>query len=67
MVKTEYNWKVGNYWSMSRFTDTALKLILLAALSCFVARYTYESHVVLHLLAIGFTGFIIAARFFLFI
>jgi hypothetical protein len=41
--------------------------MLLAVLSCFVARYTYANHVVLHLLAIGFTGFIISIRFFMFI
>jgi hypothetical protein len=67
MVKTEFNWKLNNYWSMSRFTDTLLKLALLAGLALFTSEYTYEKHQVLHLLAIGIVGLVICARFFLFI
>jgi hypothetical protein len=59
MVKVEFSWKLGNYWSMSRFTDTALKLTLLACLALFTAKYSYEEHQVLHLLAIGAVGIVI--------
>jgi hypothetical protein len=67
MVKTEFSWKANNYWSMSRFSDTVLKLSLLAALAAFKSRYTYEEHAVMHLVGIGLVGFVIASRFFLFI
>jgi hypothetical protein len=67
LAKVEYNAKFGNYMSRCRFSDTGLKLILLAGLALFLDHFGYADNPDLHLLAMGSVGGFLSFRFFFFI
>jgi hypothetical protein len=49
LAKVDYKWSEKNKMSMSRFTDSGLKLIIVAILSLLTIQFDYRMHPVVYL------------------
>jgi hypothetical protein len=66
-VKVDFGWAANNYLGMSRFLETAVKLIILTVMACLLQRFNYTDYPSVYLITLFTAGITIAIRFFIFV